>query len=169
MDRHDELPVSVYLKDGLILLHGDLIATDAACCCEPLGSCCVVCDCSMQTASACAAMCGVFDGTFTCAPFGSCCGGGCCYNDIPTCAGLGCSRPCCHNESEATCVANGGTYLGDGNFCTLCSCTVGIEHFGACCTGVGHHTCNVVLHSICTAEGGIWHGDNSPCCPSTCA
>lgn len=71
--RYDELSVSVYLKDGLVLLHSDLVATDAACCCT--GACCITTDpfCVDTTSVHCTELGGTFQGLGTSCP-SVCCG-----------------------------------------------------------------------------------------------
>jgi hypothetical protein len=74
----------------------------------------------------------------------------------------------CFTATSADCMAQGGTYLGDGSVCLGDNNGDGIDDAcgsavlsGACCLQDG--TCVVVQESHCLAVGGTYLGDNSVC------
>jgi spore coat protein A len=85
-----------------------------------VGACCQAGSCSLQTASACAAAGGTYQGNGTscspnpCAPItGACCA----------------SAGTCTEGTPAACASSGGTYQGDGSTCATVSCSVQLTPF----------------------------------------
>lgn len=149
--------MSVYLKDGLVLLHSDLIATDAACCCNT-GMCCLPgASCADNTTEAgCLALdpCGVFIPGSNCThDFGSCPQGTCCSNPFNF-------YETCDFEFEADCCHIGGRFHESAMLECFTFC------FGACCTGRGN--CNQHSAEGCANAGGTFLGYGVPCSPNPC-
>ena len=61
---------------------------------------------------------------------------------------------CVDTKCQAECIANGGTYRGDGTDCTPNICA------GACCVTNG---CFNLTHTSCTTFSGTYKGDGTAC------
>lgn len=70
--------MSVYLKDGEVLLDGGFVATSPDCCCGATGACCIGGACSILSGDDCAS------------------GGGHYLGDDSTCDGADCTHACCN-------------------------------------------------------------------------
>jgi|GEM_PF-1167555 len=69
----------------------------------------------------------------------------------------------CLETTADSCIAQGGTYQGDGTSCTPNPCP---EPTGACCFDDG--TCADLSFGDCIAAGGTYQGDGVPCTPNPC-
>jgi hypothetical protein len=72
----------------------------------------------------------------------------------------------CVEVTQADCVAQGGTYNGDGAVCTSDLCAPPPPLPGACCTITGD--CVVLLQTECDAQRGVFLGAGIACGPNTC-
>ncbi len=69
----------------------------------------------------------------------------------------------CSVLTEADCLAQGGTYYGDGSFCIPNPCP---PPLGACCLPSGE--CVLTSADICIGSGGTYQGDGTVCDPNPC-
>lgn len=69
----------------------------------------------------------------------------------------------CSIFTESDCLAQGGTYYGDGSTCDPNPCPPPV---GACCLEGG--TCIVMSEEICLGQGGIYYGNGTVCEPNPC-
>jgi hypothetical protein len=76
--------------------------------------------------------------------------GACCYPD----------DSCADDLTEGECVAQGGTYMGDGTACFGVAC--GVQAQGACCYPDGS-CADDILQAACEADGGTYMGDGTAC------
>ncbi|MCH2133399.1 MAG: hypothetical protein MK116_06590 [Phycisphaerales bacterium] len=80
-------------------------------------------------------------------------------------SGACCVGDNCQIDSEADCVASGGTFLGVGVSCDGNPCYTP-PIIGACCLAGGN--CSVITQDECTTSGGLYQGDDSDCGQVTC-
>ena len=80
------------------------------------------------------------------------------FEDNPEPQGTCCVSTSCFLDTEANCVAGGGTWGGAGSTCNPGSC---VEATGACCVG---SDCLTLSASICGLAGGTYGGDGSTEC-----
>ena len=80
------------------------------------------------------------------------------FEDNPEPQGTCCVSTACFLDTEANCVAGGGTWGGAGTTCNAGSC---VEATGACCVG---SDCLTLSASICGLAGGTYGGDGSTEC-----
>ncbi len=69
----------------------------------------------------------------------------------------------CVEVSQANCVAQGGTYNGDGTLCINQTCP---QPTGACCLEDG--SCTQLTEEDCVAQNGMFNGDSSLCMDVSC-
>lgn len=122
--------MSVYLRDGSVLLNAGQVSTDAGCCCGCTGACCHgVSDiaCSIETERGCTDSGGTFQG----------CGTTCSPDPCGTTTGACCIGVGCTVLTSAECTAFGGIYQGDGTVCSPNPC--GPEH---CCRTIHPTGCS---------------------------
>lgn len=156
-------------------------------CPESSGACCAAGVCSIQTATGCSQLSGVYRGNGTiCAPTscdGACClsNGSCLSTTLGNCQtqagafrGIGvsctpnpCVGACClpsggcmDGMTQADCLAAGGAYKGDTSLCSSVFCN------GACCYADG--SCQNSVFAGCQASNGIWRGPTTTCQTVTC-
>ena len=80
--------------------------------------------------------------------------GACCYPD----------GSCANDILQATCEADGGTFMGDGTDCADVDCG---PYMGACCYADG--SCGDDLtQAECLGQGGIYMGDGTQCTGVDC-
>ena len=80
--------------------------------------------------------------------------GACCYPD----------GSCDHNPTEGECVAQGGTYMGDGTICDEVDCG---PYMGACC--YPDDSCaDDLTEAECSGQGGTYMGDGTTCSGVEC-
>jgi spore coat protein A len=82
----------------------------------------------------------------------------------PSSVGACCLPTGCQVNSQTQCVAQGGTYLGDGVPCSPYPCP---EPLGACCFTNG--TCQSLTSAACAQAGGTYQGAGVACAPGLCA
>ena len=81
------------------------------------------------------------------------------FENNPEPQGTCCVSTACFSDTEANCLAGGGTWGGAGTTCDAGSC---IEATGACC--VGNTDCLQLSQTICGLAGGFYNGDGSATC-----
>lgn len=145
--------MSVYTKDGLVLLAGGQVATSPDCCCD--GACCDDGDCTITNQPDCESGGGTFQGIGTLCEdvdCGQATSGACCVGEV------------CSIKSPQDCEDAGGIYQGDDTTCTPDPC-ITPPPTGACCVG---ETCSIETAADCTALGGVYKGDGTTCTPNPC-
>jgi hypothetical protein len=70
----------------------------------------------------------------------------------------------CTQTTQTSCVAQGGTYVGDNIPCASSGCTP--TPTGACCTETAG--CTILTAAACTAAGGNYAGNNVTCAIANC-
>jgi spore coat protein A len=70
----------------------------------------------------------------------------------------------CIFATSPDCIAQGGTYRGDG---TLCSPTPCPNAFGACC--LPNFTCTATTQAQCLSQNGVFRGHGTTCTANLCA